>query len=193
MAGLRGFWHYFKRRGFAEQLDAARMEWDVAATSVTDAADDRALIESEPAPAFGGISGSGRRTVNTAIIAYAQYLVGQLTEGGLALLAKETTVKRVYDVQYGSREQCLRLMAQVKVVLATLGAEQEDLGELKSRTEALRTTATYRSEADTVPQTDSIGVLPVPSGLVSDLEASSRNGINVLVDDYWDLYKALMA
>lgn len=193
LGALRGFWHYFKRRKLAEQVAVARMQWDVAATEVTDASDDRALVESEPAPVFGGISGDGRRAVNTAIIAYAQHLVVQLTEGGLALLAKETTVKRVYDVQYGSREQCLRLMAQVKVALVSLGAEQEDLGALKARTDTLRAAVTYRSDADTVPQTDSVGLLPVPAGLVSDLEASGRHGINVLVDDYWDLYKALMA
>lgn len=193
LAELRGFWHYFKRRKLAEEIAAARMEWDTAATAVTDASDDRALIESEPAPAFAGISGDGRRAVNTAIIAYAQHLVAQLSEGGLALLAKETTVKRIYDIQYGSREQCLRLMTQVKLALTALGAEQEDLGALKALTDTLRAAVTYRSDADTVPQTDSIGLLPVPAGLVSDLEASGRNGINVLVDDYWDLYKALMA
>jgi hypothetical protein len=190
---LRGFWHYFKRRALAEQIGVARMQWDVAATEVTDASDDRALVESEPAPAFPGISGDGRRAVNTAVIAYAQQLVGQLSEGGLAMLAKETTVKRVYDVQYGSQEQCLRLMSLVKAALKSLADDKEDLVALKARIDALRTAATYRGDADTVPLTDSIGLLPVPAAPVSDLDSTVSTGINVLVDDYWDLYKALLA
>jgi hypothetical protein len=193
LESLRGFWHYFKRRTLSEQIGIARMKWDVAATAVTDASDERALVESEPVPAFTGISGEGRRAVNTAVIAYAQQLVAQLADGGLALLAKETTVKRVYDVQYGPREQCLRLMALLKAALVALADEQEDLGSLKARTDALRASATYRSDADTVPQTDSIGLLPVSAALVSDLEATGYSGINVLVDDYWDLYKTLLA
>lgn len=193
LGALRGFWHYFKRRRLAEEIDALRMQWDVAATAVTDASDDRAVVESESVPAFLGISGEGRRAVNTAVIAYAQELVAQLADGGLALLSKETTVKRVYDVQYGPREHCMRLMAQVKAALVALADEKEDLGALKARTDALRTAAKYRSDADTVPQTDSIGLLPVPAAMVSDLEATGRTGINVLIDDYWDLYKALMA
>ncbi len=193
LASLRGFWHYFKRRKLAEEIDAVRMQWDVAATEVTDASDDRAVVESEPVPAFGGISGEGRRTVNIAVIAYAQELVAQLADGGLALLAKETTVKRVYDVQYGPRENCVSLMALVKAALAALATEQEDLKLLKARTDTLRAAVKYRSDADTVPQTDSIGLLPVSAAMVTDLEATGVTGINVLVDDYWDLYKALMA
>jgi hypothetical protein len=191
--GLRGFWHYFKRRALREQIGMVRMQWDVAATAVTDALDDRALVESEPAPAFPGISGEGRRAVNTAVIAYAQQLVGQLSEGGLAMLAKETTVKRVYDVQYGSQEQCLRLMSLVKAELKALADDKEDLVALKARIDALRASTVYRGDADTVPLTDSIGLLPVPAAPVSDLESTVSTGINVLVDDYWDLYKALLA
>jgi len=190
---LRGFWHYFKRRALLEQIGVVRMQWDMAATEVTDASDERARIESEPLPAFPGISGEGRRAVNTAVIAYAQQLVGQLSEGGLAMLSKETTVKRVFDVQYGSPEQCQRLMALVKAALRSMADDKEDLVALKARIDALRAAAQYRGDADTVPLTDSIGLLPVPAAPVSDLESTVSTGINVLVDDYWDLYKALLA
>jgi len=32
----------------------------------------------------------------------------------------------------------------------------------------------------------------VSSAFISDLDAAGRNGINVLVDDYWDVYQALI-
>ena len=69
--------------------------------------------------------------------------------------------------------------------------ESEDLSSLKEHTDKLRSSAVYRNDADVVPLTDSIGTLPVAAP-VSGLETVNRTGVNVLVDDYWDLYKALM-
>lgn len=192
LAGMRGFWNYFRRRKLAEEIETTRGSWDAAATRVTDLSDDRTQIEQEPAPAFPGISIDGRRTINTAVIAYAQQIVGLLAEGSLAMLAKETTTKRVYDVKYGGREECSRLMQLLRDTHSVLGDEKEDLAGLKERTERLRSHATYRNDADTVPLTDSIGTLTLSDEPVSGLETVNRTGINVLVDDYWDLYQALI-
>src|SRR5690606_3679938 len=100
--------------------------------------------------------------------------------------------KRVFDVRYGTREDCARLMALIRDALAMLRDENENLAGLKERTDQLRAAAIYRSDADTVPLTDSIGTLPLPSAPVSGLETANRAGVNVLLDDYWDLYQSLM-
>jgi hypothetical protein len=189
---LRGFWNYFRRRRLREEIAAERAKWDEAVTQLTDLSDDRAAAESTPPPDFTGICVDGRRVVNTAVIAYAQQLVLALSTGGLAMLAKETTSKRVYDVRYGDRDDCGRLMVLLRDALATMSAEGEDLRGLKERTDAVRANASYRSDADTIPLTDSIGMLPVSGPLVSGLETANRSGINVLVDDYWDVYQALL-
>lgn len=191
-ASMRGFWNYFRRRKLAEQIETARAGWEIAATRVTDLSDDREQIEQESPPEFPGISVDGRRTINTAVIAYAQQLVSLLTEGSLAMLAKETTTKKVYDIRYGSPAECARLMLLLRDTGFILGDENEDLAGLKERTELLRSYATYRNDADTVPLTDSIGTLTLSLEPVSGLETVNRTGINVLVDDYWDLYQALI-
>jgi hypothetical protein len=192
LASLRGFWNYFRRRKLTEEIVVTRANWDVAATRVTDLSDDREVIEQETAPAFPGISVDGRRTVNTAVIAYAQQLASLLAEGSLATLAKETTTKPVYDVKYGGREECTRLMRLLRDSHIELDEEKEDLAGLKERTDRLRSHVTYRNDADTVPLTDSIGTLTLSTEPVSGLETVNRTGINVLVDDYWDLYRALI-
>jgi hypothetical protein len=189
---MRGFWNYARRRRLAEEIAVERERWDIAVTEVTDLSDDRAALEEKAPPPYEGISIDGRRIVNTAVIAYAQQLVVQLSTGGLAVLAKETTTKRVFDMKYGAREECSRLMMLLREALAALKNEKDDLGGLKERTDALRAVATYRSDADTVPLTDSIGTLPVPAAPVSGLETGNKAGVNVLVDDYWDLYQALL-
>lgn len=191
-AALAGFWNYFKRRKLAPQLSNKRAALEAALTLVTDVSDEKAAAEAIPAPDFPGLSVEGRRLANSAVIAYAQQLVAQMTQGGLALLARETTAKRVYDVHYGSREQCAKLMSISAQALAWLDQDQMDLTTLKERTERLRASIGYRNDADTIPLGDSIGTLPMPAAFVSELESGSRSGINVLVDDYWDLYKALL-
>jgi DNA repair exonuclease SbcCD ATPase subunit len=192
LESLRGFWNYAARRRLTEEIERERAEWDSSVMQVTDLSDDRAALESKPSPAFPGISIDGRRIINTAVIAYAQQLFIALSGGGLAVLAKETTAKRVFDMKYGSREDCVRLMALLREALAVIKNEKDDLSGLKERTDALRAVATYRSDADTIPLTDSIGTLPMPATPVSGLEAGNRAGVNVLVDDYWDLYQALL-
>ena len=192
LESMRGFWNYVARRRLSEEIECERAQWDSTVMQVTDLSDDCAALEAKPAPEFPGISIDGRRIVNTAVIAYAQQLVVTLSSGGLAVLAKETTTKRVFDMKYGGREECVRLMALLREALAVIKNEKDDLSGLKERTEALRAVATYRSDADTIPLTDSIGTLPMPSTPVSGLEAGNRAGVNVLVDDYWDLYQALL-
>ncbi|HEY4367376.1 MAG TPA: hypothetical protein VGN07_09115 [Steroidobacteraceae bacterium] len=187
-----GFWNYFRRRRLAEEIAGARTEWDRAVTQVTDLSDDRTAIESLQPADFLGISIDGRRIVNTAVIAYAQQLVSLLSKGGLALLAKETTAKRALDVRYGDDSDCTHLMNLLREAFAALEAENEDLGSLKEHTDRLRSNASYHSDADTIPLTDSIGTLPAPVAPVSGLETVNRSGINVLLDDYWELYKALL-
>jgi hypothetical protein len=192
LAGMNGVWNYFRRRKLAEQIEVVHGKWDIAATKVTDLSDDRADLEDRAPPAFSGISVDGRRSVNTAVIAFAQQLAANLSSGGIAMLAKETTTKRPLDVRYGSREDCVKLMALLRDATGLVGDRTDDLSGLKQATDALRAQATYRSDADTVPLTDSIGTLPVPTAPVSGLETVNRAGINVLVDDYWDVYRALL-
>lgn len=192
LAAMRGFWNYRRRRRLGEEIQTERAQWDEVATLVTDLSDDRTNLEETPPPQFPGISVDGRRVVNTAVIAYAQQLVTALAAGGLAMLAKETTSKRLFDVRYGSPTDCARLMTLLRDGLAMLKDESENLAGLKERTDAVRATASYRSDADTVPLTDSIGTLPLPTAPVSGLETANRAGVNVLVDDYWDLYQSLL-
>jgi chromosome segregation ATPase len=192
LAAMRGFWHYFRRRRLAEEVEIEREKWDAAATQVTDLSDDHAAIELSQPPAFAGLSIEGRRGVNTAVIAYAQALVASLSQGGLAMLAKETTARRAFDARYGGRDDCARLMALLREAVAMVTEVNDGLSGLRQRIESLRASAAYRNDADAVPMSDSIGALPAPAAVVPGLQVVSRSGINVLIDDYWNIGKVLM-
>lgn len=191
LQSMLGFWNYFRRRHLAEGIEIERSQWDAAATLVTDLSDDHAVIEASQPPALPGISIDGRRTVNTAVIAYAQQLVVSLSQGGLAMLAKETTVRRAFDVRYGGRDDCVRLMTLLREAMTVVSESNDDLG-LKERIAAVREAARYRSDTDTIPLTDSVVTLPTPNLRVAAPDAVNRSAMHVLIDDYWDLSRVLL-
>jgi chromosome segregation ATPase len=175
LAQLRGFWNHLKRKRLAEAIAARASRIDAALVQVTDLGDRRHELESEPPPMFGGLSLEGRRAINLAVIAHAELLRERLAETGLADLARQTTLRRVYDASYGSREECVGLMQRAARALADIDRLQDDAAELRTRAERLRATVRYRGEGDTVPSPDSLG-------------GAGR----VLVEEYWDVYRALL-
>jgi hypothetical protein len=192
LEAARGFWHYFRRRKLLDTIAEQQARWESTNAQVEELTAARGAADAAESPGFAGLSVEGRRVVNVATIAYAQHLFTRLSGGDLALLARETTVRRVIDVSYGTVQDCERIMQRVRTARDALGEGRENLAELKERTDRLRSNAAYRSDADTVPMPDSIGMMPGPAAPVTGLETASRTGgINVLVDDYWDIYRAL--
>jgi hypothetical protein len=189
--GLRGFWHYFRRRRLARELEACRAKWDLAETAVTDVADDRGDVEHQNPPTFPGLSLAGRRIVNLAVIAQAQQFVMMLSKGGLAVLAKQATTQRVFDVHYGDREQCVRLLALLRDGIRWMEEGVTDPAALKARIGAIEAAAVYRTESESVPLAESVAPLSLPALTGSD--ATGEVVIDVLADDYWDVYRALIA
>lgn len=192
LAGMQGVWHYFGRRQLVEQIASQRQRLEEAMTKVTDLSDERYQLESSSAPEFESLSVDGRRVVNIATIAMAQHLVARLSGDGLVMLVKEATVKRIYDVRYGSPEDCTRLMRQISSVLPTIQDEKTDLDGLRERIEALRAGIAYRSDEDAIPLPDSTGTVMVAGGPVSEMDTIRMGGVNVLLDDYWDVYSHLI-
>jgi hypothetical protein len=175
LAGLKGFWNHFRRSRLRESVEARRFRIDAAVTQLTDLGDRQHEIESEPPPLFEGLSVEGRRAVNLAVIAYAEALHELIAAAGLADLVRQSTLRRVYESSYGAREECLALMHRAGRLVAEIDGMQDDLADIKARTERLRATATYRADGETVPQYET-------------LQSASL----VLLEEYWDVYKALL-
>jgi hypothetical protein len=175
LAELRGFWNHLRRKRLREAIALRTSRIDAAISQVTDLGDRRHAVESEHPPVFEGLSLDGRRAINLAVIAYAEVLRERLDDSGLADLARQTTLRRVYDSSYGTREECAGLMQRASRALAEVDRLQDDPADLRTRVERLRATARYRGDGDTVPSPDSLG-------------AAGR----VLIEEYWDVYRSLL-
>jgi DNA repair exonuclease SbcCD ATPase subunit len=183
LEGMRGFWNYFRRRRLVERINNRAARLDAVLTELAELGDRREEIDTEPPPLFEGMSVEGRRAVNLAVLGFAECLYDRLALKGLADLARQSTVKRVYETSYGEREACESLIRGATSAIAELEQMQEDLPEIKSRTDRLRRSVSYKAETDVTPAPESVPPIKSRNG---------RESANVLLDEYWDIYKSLL-
>lgn len=194
IAKLRWFWQYAKRRELNAAAQPLQDEWHQGSAELLELQQQRDALAAAPVPEFNGLSVDGKRLVNTATLAYAQQLLERLGGEGLATLAKDASFKRVMDVEYGSVAECQAWMSKLQMALAYLQNSPRDLAHLKQVTQRVRSNAFYRSDHDTVPVPETIGVVSVRSsaGVGQPAQAAPQEEINVLLDDYWELYSVLL-
>ena len=185
LASLHGFWNYFRRRTLADAIQTRELRIVAATDQIEALAAQVQSIQSEPPPLFEGLSVDGRRAVNAAVIGYAELIFDRLAPGGLAELARQSTLKRVFDANYGTPQECQALLHKAAHAVADIERMDEDLAEIKLRADRLRRTAVYRNPEETVPNADSIS----PADARADMR---RMAPNVLLDEYWDIYRALV-
>lgn len=185
IGSLKWIWHYWQRREVRAEAAQVRAQWEIAATNVTDLADEHATLAAAPLTEFPGLSVDGKRVVNTAAIAYSEWLISCLPQRALAPVARNAISVQIFDANLGTAQECVRYMELTRVALARL-SEADNLPALKDTIERIRARATYRSGIDTVPLTESLG----------DVRAATEGGqaakINVLLDDYWSLAQVLL-
>ena len=181
----RGFWNYFRRRRLAEAITARGSSITASSAQATDLDDQMQVIAAEPAPLFDGISVDGRRAINFAVIAYAELLHDRLSPGGLAELARQSMLKRVYDASYGDEADCIALAQRAARAAAELERMEDDLADIKSRADRIRRTAAFKSSTEVVPMHESLAQADAPAG-------ARRPAPNLLLDEYWDIFRAVV-
>src|SRR5689334_2786714 len=93
-AALTRFWHYFKKRSLAHQIESAKSLLTGAEATLADARASFEAMEREGAPEFPGLSLDARKAINLAAIAYAEVLCLRLVKTKLVSLAREATGRR---------------------------------------------------------------------------------------------------
>jgi hypothetical protein len=179
---LQRFWHHFKRRTLATEILGQRERCVAADRHLDDMREAHRTIEKEPWPEFPGLSIEGRRLVNLAVIAYAQHLFARLAVSGLAMDARLANNRSVESAKHGNLAACLSRLREIAQALALVNAQDGLAAEIKTRGGNMAAGATWRNASETVPQPASLP--PAATGGVPDA--------NVLVDDYWDVYKVLL-
>jgi hypothetical protein len=152
-------------------------------------ANARDAVAEEQTPGYNGLGIDGRRAINLAAIAYAQAMCARLGTIGLTLLVKAAVDGRVADADYGSHEEIAALMDRVAHAAAAVDRQRDWAPEIKVRVDRLRQKAEYRADNDTVPLSESAMIGPIAR---AGQPVSAAPEVNVLADDYWELYRVLL-
>ncbi len=179
LARLTGFWNYFRRRELALELAVQRERAAASGRQLEDMREALRTLEKEPWPEFPGLSTEGRRVINLTLIAYAQLLYERLAPAGLAAQARLAMNRSVEEARFGSRHDCLGRLDEIERAVKGLESQDGLEAQLRDRAEKLRGAVGWRSRDD---------VVPTPA----TLPQSASGGANVLLDDYWDVYRILL-
>lgn len=192
LAALTRFWHYFRRRELGRRVQVLEADSRAAAAALAEAHDAHEALASEQAAEFPGLSIEARRAINLAAIGYAELLCLRLARTRIVAQAKDAAARREVIDDYGTREECERLMTDILRAKAVLQHRGQLSQELRVRTDRLRQLARYRNPADTMPTVDSIGMA---EGDVLERGGQGANASrlpNVLAEDTWDLFRVVL-
>ncbi len=190
---LRWFWYYQQRRALQAEIQTVQREQLDVHRELADLQEQHNDLLSAVCSEFPGLSVEGKRLVNTATLAYAQQLLERLGKDGLALLCKDAAMRNVLEASYGTASECQFWLDRIAVNAQQLQMAPRDVKHLKLNTQRLRNNVFYRTDHDTVPVAESIGLV-----VVSKIETGSDphtvipEEVNALLDDYWNLYDVLL-
>jgi hypothetical protein len=189
---LRGFWNHFKRHALAVEAglsEKGSVEVSAQLERFKLARDTKA---SEKGPEFGGLSIDGQRKINLALIAIAQELYIHFKHRNISSMARESSVRKVSDANYGSISECREMNSYIDERVKALKAGQEMVINVRNRALHLERHAQYRSDSDLVPAASSFAEIPLIFSDADEPHGKKSIQINVLADEYWDIFSVLL-
>lgn len=189
LEGAQGLFAFFRRRNLNELLAQRRVELEAARLRLAELQDRRAGVSAEPWPEFDGLDVASKREINIKVIAAAQELYLHFATGELAQKARDANVSSVQDMRYGSENDCKALIGVIQTAIASLSADGFRGAEIETRAQALTKQVQFRGPRETVPMASSVAQIEMP---VRGAEGGGLRRIplevNVLAEEYWDLY-----
>jgi hypothetical protein len=193
LEGATGLWDWLRRRRLREQLQQRQDELGAARLRLAELQDRRAAVNAEPWPEFNGLPVAAKREINIMLIAAAQELYLHFFEDELARKARDANINTVQEMHYGTEEECKLLIGKVRRALASLGPGVPAMDSVDARAREIGAEGQFRSERETVPMAASMARIQM------SLRGSEGRGprrvpleVNVLADEYWDLYEVFI-
>ena len=188
-SGLR--WLLFRHRSRFE-VDAAQSVLGAAQAQYNQLQVQREQKLAEVLEPTDSLSLAARRRINLALIAMAQELLLHFSADQLATLAREASARALKDVSFGTASDCRKISRRLARHLVLLESSQFLPAKLGCRRRYLERMVQFRNEADTLPVAASVACIPLK--LDADGQAVGRGvlEVNVLTEEYWDLYSVLL-
>jgi hypothetical protein len=184
----QGLLGYFRRRKLLDVVAQRRGEVEAARLRLTELQDRRGAVNAEPCPEFTGLDSETKREINIMVIAAAQELYLHFLPDDLARKAREASLNAIQEMRYGSEEECKVLIGKIRLAMATLGPGRPSAAEIEERARAITREVQFRSARETVPMATSVVRIEMPVRREGGTPRRIPLEVNVLADEYWDLY-----
>jgi hypothetical protein len=185
----RGIWNFFRRRALTAEIHAHREQHRGCTRRTGELSEEIQKRMDLVAPNYMGIDVADKRTINLMLIACAQELFLHFAERDLAAKARDAAISQVTDASYGSKRNCRAISKYVEDRIKALAGDTKLQARIQVRTQWLATHVAYRNDAETAPEVASLMTIAV---LKPDGRQKGDVPVNVLGEEYWDLFSVLV-
>ena len=184
-----GFWNFFRRRKLTAEINVKRARSKSVSRRMDELTEQIQSRSSIEPPEFAGLDVKAKRSINLTVIAYAQELYLHYEDQELAIKAREAIVRQVSDVRYGDKRDCRALSRFIEDRIKLFEADTNGQSRVQIRMHHLIGQTNYRSDGDTVPVAETLETIML---LKPDGKVRGELRVNVLADEYWDIFAALL-
>lgn len=193
LEGAQSLLAFARRRRLNELLQQRRVELEASRLRLAELQDRRVGVNAEPWPEFTGLDMPAKREINIAIIAAAQELYLYFSTDELARKARDAHINAIQEMRYGSEEECKVLITKIRKAVASLASGHPAPADVQARAELIAKQTQFRSARESVPMAASVArievsVRPSEGGPLRRVPLE----VNVLSDEYWDIYDVLI-
>ena len=193
LEGAQGLFDFARRRKLNELLQQRRIELEASRLHLVELQDRRTGVSTEPWPEFSGLDVGTKREINITVIAAAQELYLDFSTEELARKARDAHVNAIQEMRYGSEEDCKALIGRIRQAVASLGSGRPVPANVAARAELVAKQAQFRSARDTVPVAGTVARIELPiRSPEGEILRRVPLEVNVLADEYWDVYDVLI-
>lgn len=188
------FWHYFRRKKLAEDVQVAEEQVAPIVAQRDECLAELERVRDREPPAYKGLSIAARREINIQLIALAQYLYIHFSENDFSAMARATQDKNPGESHYGTPQECLAMEKPLREILQRLKNDEKRAERLKRRADFLRQHVHFSGNADSIPDSQSISKIVLSVGGTSQTLDSIRGDVpvNVIEQGYWNVDELLL-
>jgi hypothetical protein len=188
-AQYQGFWNFFGRRRLTAEINKLRSDRRAITMRLGELTEDLQSRTSVTPPEFAGLDIQAKRAINLTIIAYAQELYLHFADREIAVKSREAYIRQLSDIRYGDRQACQATTSYIEDRIALLETDGDIHDRATQRVDYMTPSVAYRRDIDTVPGAE---VLDRIAMLNADGKPTGEIVVNVLADEYWDVFAVLL-
>ncbi len=187
MGSMSGFSKILKGRAASGELEQIGERLEAAKDEERALRDKLDAIEQAERPDPPGLTIPEKRSINFMIIAFAQHLYLQFNDRNLVALVRESGEKSVGAINYGSKQDCDRLLERIQAQVESMEKASDHVDVLKRRAELIAEHAAFHEDDDAVPVASTVST----AFAINANDVVTKSDANLVGDNYWGIANVL--